>query len=68
MNSTADIPALLDARIKERLGELAFVDGVTWTRMSSLTKRVRATIASETHVLTVDNPRFIHGAGVKALV
>ena len=36
--------------------------------LASLNKIVRKMIAEETHIYTVSNPRFIHGAGYKTLV
>lgn len=54
----------LDARIAERDLELTFLDGMTWQRVTSLSKPVRKALAAETHVLTVESPRFIFGQGI----
>lgn len=59
----------LDSRVVERIsGELSFLDGATWQRIRGLTKPVRRALAAEKHVLSVDNPRFLYGTGVKTLV
>lgn len=59
----------LDERIVERLGDtMWFLDGQTWQRVRSLCKPVRETISDEQHILSVDNPKFIHGQGVKSIV
>lgn len=54
----------IDKAIAERALQLKFLDGVTWTRVSSLSKPVRAALDAEKHVLTKDSPRFIHGQGI----
>jgi hypothetical protein len=56
----------LDAQAAQRKLELHFLDGVTWTRVSSLSKPVRKAIAAETHILSKDSPRFIYGQGINS--
>mmetsp|Transcript_16477 Transcript_16477/g.49344 ORF Transcript_16477/g.49344 Transcript_16477/m.49344 type:complete len:315 (-) Transcript_16477:353-1297(-) len=60
----------IDARIAERLAghDLKFLDGTTLRGIMSINKQTRAAIAAETHIYTVDNPKFIHGDGIKTLV
>ncbi|KAG2486161.1 hypothetical protein HYH03_015125 [Edaphochlamys debaryana] len=61
-------PEQLDARIPERISgpALTFLDGPTFTGLTALNKVVRAALAAEKEVYTLDSARFIHGAGVKA--
>lgn len=47
---------------------LQFLDGETLTSVMTLNKIVRKAIREERHIYTVDNPRFIHGDGMKTLV
>ena len=62
-------PDEMDARIAERLTEeTEFLDGVGWQGVTSLSKTVRSTLRNESHVYTVENPKFIPGQGVKTLV
>jgi hypothetical protein len=57
----------MDARIQERLGaSLTFLDGATWQGVQMLPRPVRAIVEAEKHILSVDNPRFIHGTGLQA--
>lgn len=59
----------MDKGIADRVGDsMWFLDGCTWQRICSLPKPVRQTIEQEQHILSVDNPKFIHGQGVKSLV
>ncbi|GMH42903.1 hypothetical protein BSKO_10825 [Bryopsis sp. KO-2023] len=61
-------PTQLDAKIQDSIqGELKFLDGATWTGVSSLNKIVRGKVDDETHIYSKDNPRFIHGQGIKTL-
>lgn len=54
----------LDAAIAERIdGELTFMDGEAYTSITSLCKSIRKTLAEETYVYSLENPRFIHGQG-----
>jgi len=59
----------IDERIQDRItggsDALKFMDGVTWTGITSLSKILRTSLNSEKHVLTVATPKFIHGKGVK---
>lgn len=58
--------AELEQRLQERgISDLQFLDGESWQRVRSISKPVRKFLADETHVLTVDSPRFIHGAGLQ---
>ena len=62
-------PEEMDARIAERLtGENALLDGVGWQGITSLSLPVHNTLKNESHVYTVENPKFIPGQGVKTLV
>ena len=62
-------PEEMDARIAERLtAETEFLDGGSWQGVTSLSKPVRNTLKNETHVYTVENPKFIPGQGVKTLI
>ena len=54
----------VDATALDRGLQLKFLDGTTWTRISSLSKPVRDAVDAEKHVLSVDSPRFIHGQGI----
>lgn len=45
---------------------MQFLDGATLLGLQSLNKPVKASLSQETHVLSVDKPRFIHGAGLKS--
>lgn len=57
----------MERRIKKKLGEeLWFLDGATWNGITTLPRPVRKIVDSEQHILSVDNPRFIHGAGLQA--
>lgn len=61
----------VDVRISERLAagqSLQFLDGATLTGIMALNKITRRAVAEETHIYTVDNPKFIHGDGIKTLV
>lgn len=54
-----------DAAMASRIdGELTFLDGATLVGARALNKIVRRVVAEETHVYTVDAPRFIHGEGI----
>lgn len=56
-----------DRQIKSRLsGQLQFLDGQTLLATLALNKRVRKTLAEETHVYTEDSARFIHGQGIQS--
>lgn len=60
---------MLDEKIASQVeGGLQFLDGATWAAVSALNKSVRTQLAKETHIYTKDNPKFIHGKGVKTLV
>ncbi len=59
----------LDARIAARFpaAPLDFLDGATWAGVRHLNKMVRRQLEADAGAFyTVDNARFIHGAGVKA--
>ncbi len=45
-----------------------FLDGGTVQAVQFLNKVVRTALAEEQHILTVDNPRFIHGTGTVSIV
>lgn len=47
---------------------MQFLDGATLTGVATLNKIVRKMVDNETHIFTVDNPRFIYGEGYKTLV
>jgi hypothetical protein len=47
---------------------MQFLDGATLAGIMALNKVTRKAIADETHIYTVDNPKFIHGDGAPALV
>ena len=56
----------LEQRMRERgISDLQFLDVESWRRVRSVSKPVRKFLAEETHVLTVDSPRFIHGTGLQ---
>ncbi|DBA83855.1 hypothetical protein WJX77_008056 [Trebouxia sp. C0004] len=58
----------LDQLIQQRInGSLKFLDGLTLLAVTTLNKVVRAAVQQEDHIYTVDNPRFIHGAGMKTI-
>lgn len=58
-------PEELEGRLAERgISGLAFLDASSWTRVSTLSKPVRAAIEAERHILTVNSPRFMHGQGL----
>ena len=44
---------------------LQFLDGQTLLALQGLNKPVRASLERETHVLSIEKPRFIHGSGLK---
>lgn len=44
-----------------------FLDGFTLQAVTTLNKVVRAAVQQEEHIYTMDNPRFIHGSGMKTL-
>ena len=44
-----------------------FLDGMTLQAVTTLNKIVRAAVQHEQHIYTVDNPKFIHGTGMKTL-
>ena len=46
------------------LASLQFLDGATLLGLQSLNKPVRESLQRETHVLSVEKPRFIHGSGL----
>ncbi len=46
---------------------MQFLDGLTLLAVTTLNKVVRAAVQQEDHIYTVDNPRFIHGAGMKTI-
>ena len=58
----------VDARIEDRItgGEavLNFMDGVSWTGVTSLNKILRTAIRKEESNLTIASPKFIHGKGI----
>lgn len=59
----------MDARIAARFpaAPLDFLDGATWAGVRHLNKMVRRQLEADAGAIyTVDNARFIHGAGVKA--
>lgn len=43
-----------------------FLDGATLTGIMALNKVTRKALADETHIYTVDKPKFIHGDGASA--
>ena len=45
---------------------LQFLDGATLLSVATLNKIVRKMVENETHIFTVDNPRFIFGEGLQA--
>ena len=45
-----------------------YLDGATLKALCALNKPVRAALASEQHIYSLDKPRFIHGSGMKTLV
>ena len=45
-----------------------FLDGGTVQAVQHLNKVVRTALAEEQHILTLDNPRFIHGTGTVTIV
>ncbi len=47
---------------------MQFLDGATLTGIMALNKVTRKALADETHIYTVDNPKFIHGDGAPAVV
>uniref|UniRef100_A0A6M2EJF3 thermospermine synthase n=1 Tax=Populus davidiana TaxID=266767 RepID=A0A6M2EJF3_9ROSI len=54
----------LDTRIKQRIkGENRYLDGKTFSSASTLSKAVRKSLDSETHVYTEGAARFIYGHG-----
>eukprot|EP00793_Prasinoderma_coloniale_P001171 PRCOL_00006162-RA len=56
--------AEIDARIAARVeGELAHYDGRCHAAITALSKSVRAALAKEERVYTMESPVFIHGAG-----
>lgn len=58
---TMPADGVLDARIEDRglMDALKWYDGITHTRMFSLGKAVRTSLAKETRVMTVENPLFM---------
>lgn len=61
-------PGELDKRAVARIrGELDFVDGTTLASRMVQSKFIRRVLAQEQHILTADDPRFIHGAGTCSL-
>ena len=56
----------LDEVIAERFGPsgLSFLDGEAIHGVAALNKGVRTSLANETGIYTVDNPKFIHGQGI----
>lgn len=46
---------------------MQFLDGLTLLAVMTLNKVVRAAVQQEDHIYTVDNPRFIYGAGMKTI-
>lgn len=57
--------AEFEKRAKARVsGELGFFDGATWGGVTKLNKHVRKVLAEEKHILSVENPKFIHGSGL----
>lgn len=61
-------PAELDSLLEPRLNSpLKFLDGLTMQAVTTLNKVVRAAVQQEKHIYTVDNPKFIHGTGMKTL-
>ncbi|OWM74251.1 hypothetical protein CDL15_Pgr008565 [Punica granatum] len=54
----------LDLRTKQRIqGENRYLDGKTFTSVSTLSKAVRHSLDNETHVYTEGTARFIYGYG-----
>lgn len=47
---------------------LQFLDGATVQAVQFMNKVVRTALAKEQHIFTVENPRFIHGAGHVTIV
>lgn len=43
------------------------MDGLTLLAVSTLNKVVRAAVEHEQHIYSMDNPRFIHGTGMKTI-
>lgn len=61
-------PGELDKRAAARIrGELEYLDGTTLASQMVKSKFIRRVLAQEQHILTADDPRFIHGAGTCAL-
>lgn len=67
--ATKKLPAAdLDQLAAERIeGKLKMFDGETFGAVSTMTKPVRIALAEEQELYTKDNPRFIHGSGMKSL-
>ncbi|KAI4335237.1 hypothetical protein L6164_013903 [Bauhinia variegata] len=58
-------PHLLDDRIRERvIGQLRFLDGSYIVASAHLNKALKTTLMNETHVISEDNLKFLHGRGV----
>jgi len=66
--STGEMDTRIEERIQGGAGALVFLDGQTWSSVSAVNKIVRGSVANEQHILTVENPAFIHGKGVKTIV
>lgn len=43
---------------------LQFLDGAALLSVQGLNKPVRQSLEEETHILSLDKPRFIHGTGI----
>merc|ERR1711920_366100 len=60
----------VDRRISERIvGELQFLDGISWTGIWALSKKHRKTLAEETTVMSVagNTHKFMCNAGVATI-
>lgn len=55
-------------RMLTPIWSVQFLDGATLTGVALLNKIVRKMVDNETHIFTLDNPRFIYGEGYKTLV
>lgn len=55
-----------DERATSRIaGDLSFLDARTFDGLTRLNKHLHQSLKNEEHVFTADDPRFIHGQGVR---
>ncbi len=71
MNILSVYPAVASLELQclcQQLGfVMQFLDGLTLLAVSTLNKVVRAAVEHEQHIYSMDNPRFIHGTGMKTI-